>query len=373
MLLWLTIIFSVLYAALLGYYFYYWKKVPQFIPTGQAPADGFVSVIVAARNEAAHIQNLIAALQAQTLPPHQFEVIIVNDHSTDETAALVQPFTSNRFKLIVPQVSAHLSSKKKAIEAGVAAARGPLLVITDADCTPPPNWLEQMLLFYRQKGAAFIVAPVRLQTGPSLLGVFQLLDFIMLQGITAASVQAGAHSMCNGANLAYEKKAFEEVGGFAGIDKLASGDDMLLLYKIWKRYPRGIHYLKSEAAIMPTPAAPTWKPFLQQRIRWSSKATYYQDYRISAVLFFVYGFNLWFLVLLAAAIINVANWPLLAGYLAAKTIAELLLLAPAARFFGAVKQLALFPLLQPLHILYTVFIGLASRKGSYEWKGRITR
>jgi cellulose synthase/poly-beta-1,6-N-acetylglucosamine synthase-like glycosyltransferase len=373
MLLWPTLIFLVFYTALFGYYLFFWTKLPFFSTHPGTRPDGFISVIVAARNEAANIERLIAALQAQTLPLPQFEVIVVDDYSTDATAELLHRYISDRFRVTRPSVPPNQSSKKKAIEAGVQAARGPLLAITDADCVPPPRWLEQLLAFQQQRNAVFVAAPVRLQTTPTLLGIFQSLDFTMLQAITAASVQGGAHSMCNGANLAYKQSAFNEAGGFAGIDAVASGDDMLLMYKIWQKHPQGVHYLKSHAAIMPTPAMPTWQAFWQQRIRWSSKATHYQDWRVSAALYFVFGFNLWALVLVTAAIFTQISWQLPLVFLAVKTGAELLLLFPATVFFGGRRQLIFYPLLQPLHILYTIAIGFASRGRSYQWKGRTTR
>src|ERR1700741_4803978 len=110
------------------------------------------------------------------------------------------------------------------------------------------------------------------------------MDFLVLQGITGASVTKKIHSMCNGANLAYEKKIFYEVNGFAGIDHIASGDDMLLMHKIAKIYPGRIGYLKSTEAIVNTQPMATWPDFFNQRIRWASKATHYNDKRIFWVL-----------------------------------------------------------------------------------------
>lgn len=372
MLLWVTVLLVLLYALLIGYYVYFWYRVPLFVPLA-AEAMPFVSVVVAARNEAHNLPHLLQALAAQTLPALNFEIIIVDDYSIDETPHVVHQFASANVNLIYPNVPAHLSSKKKAIEAGVAAAKGPLIAVTDADCEPQPQWLELMAACYRQNGSAFIVAPVRLTAGRTFGGVFQQLDFAMLQAITAASVQAGAHSMCNGANLGYEKKVFNEVGGFRGVDRLASGDDMLLLYKIWQQHPQKIHYLKHKKAIVPTPAAATWQDFIQQRIRWSSKAAYYQDKRVSAVLFFVYFFNVWCLLLLVAALMQPGNWVYALLCLAAKTSLELLLLFPAARFYQQARLLPYFPLLQPFHVFYTVVIGLLSLQKTYEWKGRRTR
>ena len=104
-----------------------------------------------------------------------------------------------------------------------------------------------------------------------------------LQGITGASVFKKVHAMCNGANLAYQKDVFFEVGGFEGIDQVASGDDMLLMHKIQTRYPNEIMFLKSKDVIVTTRAAESLKEFINQRIRWASKADRYTDKKITAV------------------------------------------------------------------------------------------
>ena len=98
--------------------------------------------------------------------------------------------------------------------------------------------------------------------------------------------------MCNGANLAYSKAIFYAVDGFKGIDNIASGDDMLLMDKIQKQYPGSIGFLFSDNSIVQTLPMPTWKDFINQRIRWASKAGKYKDIKIIAVLVLVYLFNL---------------------------------------------------------------------------------
>lgn len=191
---------------------------------------------------------------------------------------------------------------KKAIEIAIGIASGDLIVTTDADCTAPPDWIRCLASCqYRQK-AVFIAAPVKIDAVPTLLSIFQSLDFMTLQGITGASVFKRFHSMCNGANLAYEKKVFYEVGGFKGIDNLASGDDMLLMHKIATRYPDQVFFVKSKSAIISTQASETWKSFFQQRIRWASKADKYEDKRIFAVLVLVYFLNLLILFFLVLGI-----------------------------------------------------------------------
>jgi len=191
-----------------------------------------------------------------------------------------------------------------------------------------------------------------------------------LQGITGAAVHNGFHNMCNGANLAYQKKVFYEVNGFTGIDTIASGDDMLLMHKIADRYPGKILYLKSPAAIVKTQPSKTWKEFFNQRIRWASKADRYPDKKITAVLVLVYLFNCWIPVHCILSVFYPSLFPWFIGILVAKTIVELLFLYPVAKFFNKEKLLWWFPLAQPFHILYTIVAGWLGKFGSYKWKER---
>jgi cellulose synthase/poly-beta-1,6-N-acetylglucosamine synthase-like glycosyltransferase len=347
-------------------------RVKEFQSTNNSCAVS-ISVVIAARNEKENIVRLLEALHRQTYSRNYFEVIVVDDFSTDKTSESVKPFLNDTFHLMQPNSIAAQSSKKKAIESGIQKAKGELIVVTDADCIPQQEWLQTIVSIYKKTNSVFIAAPVKLKSYPTLLSIFQSLDFITLQGITAASVTANTHNMCNGANLAYLRSAFFEVGGFSGIDKLASGDDMLLMYKIWKKYPKKLSYLKSEQAIVETEPMLTWKDFFQQRIRWSSKAGYYKDWRISSVLFFVYLFNCLFFVLLIACFFDSYYWYVLAFYLLGKIIIEIPFVYSVARFYKAQKLLLYFPFLQPLHIIYTVVVGLVSQFGTYQWKGRKTK
>ena len=336
-----------MYSLLIAYYWQSWKAISDFIPLNTT-ASTTISIIIPARNEEKNIGQLFQALQNQTYPTELFEVIVVDDHSTDGTAAIVQQFPS--VKLIQLKEDNINSYKKKAIETGIAAATGDLIVTTDADCLPGNNWLTTIAAFKTEKQSAFIAAPVVLENNNSLLQIFQTLDFLVLQGITGASVYKNAHSMCNGANLAYEKKAFQEVNGFQGIDNIASGDDMLLMHKIWKQYPDKVHYLKSKEAIVSTQPMKTWKAFFNQRIRWASKAKSYGDKRIIVVLLLVYLLNLSFLVLSVVGFFCSMYWIFLLGLWLAKTMVEFPFVYSVASFFNKKSLLKYFLFFQPLHI-----------------------
>jgi len=200
--------------------------------------------------------------------------------------------------------------------------------------------------------------------------IFQSLDFMTLQGITGASVYKKIHNMCNGANLAYEKKIFYEAGGFAEIDSIASGDDMLLMHKIQKLYPDKIGYLKSGNAIVKTQAAATVNEFINQRIRWASKADKYPDVKITIVLALVYLLNLWIIVLALVSFFYSTIFYLLVFSFFTKTFVELFFLYPVSLFFKNRKLLWWFVLAEPFHIIYTLVAGWLGKFGSYTWKGR---
>lgn len=366
----------VIYAILIEYYHKAWKQVPSFDAAVHIPHT-VISVIIPVRNEAANIPQLLDSLYGQQYPKNLYQVIIVNDHSTDNTWELLQQYITPDMWLQCVNLADHTASqqqvtahKKKAIETGIGLSQGTLIVTSDADCRFDTNWLYTIASFYEKQQAKFIAAPVKITTNRSLLSVFQSLDFITLQGITAASVYKRFHSMCNGANLAYEKNVFYEVNGFAGIDNIPSGDDMLLMHKIFRRYPDKVFYLKNEAAIVTTTPAATWKEFFHQRIRWASKADQYDDKRIFWVLLLVYLINCCFLATVIAAFWK--NIWLFFGVLLliAKILIEFPFVQAVATFFGQRTLMKYFPFLQPLHIAYTIIAGWFGKFGKYEWKGR---
>jgi cellulose synthase/poly-beta-1,6-N-acetylglucosamine synthase-like glycosyltransferase len=372
----LFFLFMVVYAVLIAYYHSAWNRLPEFVlPEKQASV--FISVIIAARNEENNIPELLQSLHAQQYPKELYEVIVIDDHSTDNTWSLLQeqPFPSMQLrplqlKEFVEETGVIASYKKKAIETGINAATGTLIVTTDADCRFDPLWLQTIAAFYEANDAKFIAAPVTFYNQRTLLSVFQSLDFLTLQGITAASVYKRFHSMCNGANLAYERSAFYEVNGFNNIDNIASGDDMLLMHKIFKQYPDKVFYLKNRHAIVTTEPVTTWKQFFHQRIRWASKADSYDDKRIFIVLLLVYLLNVCFLAGAIAAFFKTTWLGLVLLLLLAKVLIEFPFVNSVAIFFGQQKLMKYFPFLQPLHIGYTIIAGWLGKFGHYEWKGR---
>jgi len=387
----ISLVLFVFYAALIIYYAISWRSIPAFQQTtanGQLPTvnEGQlkISIIIPARNEAENIKTCLDSICNQSYPKNLYEVIVVDDHSTDDTAAIVQQYHTANIKLI--QLSQLMdggiinSYKKKAIEMAIAKSTGELIVTTDADCIVPVNWLQTIAAFYNETNASFIAMPVVYNNSNRFIEIFQSLDFMTLQGITGASVYKRMHSMCNGANLAYTKKAFDQVNGFKGIDNIASGDDMLLMHKIYKQQPDKVLFLKSKDVIVQTAPMKTTRDFFNQRIRWASKADQYDDKRIFGVLLLVYLFNVLLMLLPVLCIfknyqLSIINYQLSIlqlwlFLLIFKTIIELIFLYPVAKFFSKQQLLLYFPLAQPFHVCYTVIAGWLGKFGSYQWKER---
>ncbi len=360
------------------YYRIAWSQLPAFEPATRNPQPTtHITVIIPARNEAQNLPALLNSLEAQTYPKQFFQVLVIDDHSTDDTAAIAAQYsfvTCLSLKDFIGNDPLN-SYKKKAIEIGIQNSIGELIVTTDADCIVPKNWLTTIAAFYEEKRAVFIVMPVAINCSAKPIEIFQALDFMSLQGVTGASVHKNMHSMCNGANLAYSRQAFDAVDGFKGIDAIASGDDMLLMHKIALQYPGAVHYIRSSDVIVQTEPVHSIREFFNQRIRWASKADKYDDKRIFWVLLIVYLLNVLLLLLPIISVVSL-QWPVVfysIMLIAIKTIFELIFLYPVAQFFRKQSLLWAFPLAQPFHILYTVIAGWLGKFGSYQWKERTVR
>lgn len=371
-----SIILTTLYSLLIILYRRWFLELPRFEASSDLLPQTKFSIIIPARNEASNIDRFLFSILEQNYPNELFDVTVINDHSTDDTSQRVQLLQKKYSNLFLIELSNYLDPsftnayKKKAIEIAIAQSTGDWILTTDADCKADKAWLLQYDAYIQENQPVLVAAPVMFFNTGSFLSIFQVLDFMSLQGITAAAVGAGTHAMCNGANLAYLKAAFYEVGQFSGIDHIASGDDMLLMQKIKHNFPGKLGYLFQEKAIVQTEAMPDWKSFLNQRVRWASKADSYQDKSIFMVLLLVYLFNLSLVLLAISAFFVESGWYQLLMLLIIKTLVELSFMIPVSRFFGLSKTIGWFPIMQPFHILYTVIAGWLGKFGSYQWKGR---
>ena len=374
------LVLMIVYAVIIDGYRRSWNQIALSKNSKADPAS-HVSVVIALRNESLNVDTLLDCLSLQQYPDDLVEFILVDDFSTDDTADKIRQYKGKAARQLVfvslkeefgseTNIQAH---KKRAIEAGIKKSKGTIIVTTDADCRFGPEWLKVLISYFEEKQAGFVAAPVKISPAQGFLGIFQALDFMSLQGITGAVVSTNKMTMCNGANLVYSKQAFMEVNGFEGIDHIASGDDMLLMYKIYQKYPDRVFYLKDSSVIVETDPVKTWRGFFQQRIRWASKADRYDDKRIFKVLLLVYAINICYLILGIGSFFNSTWFFFFLLLLIAKTLIEFPFVNAVSIFFQQQSLMKYFVFLQPVHIVYTIIAGWLGKFGSFEWKGRVIK
>lgn len=377
------------YAAILRRYRHGWCALPEWkMPAGFAPTVG-VSILIPARNEAHNIGPCLHSILDNNYPPNLLEILVVDDHSTDETAAVVCQIQAALAQKGHPSLLRLLnlaeygvSGKKMALTQAVRQATMPLVLTTDADCVVGREWIRGWAAAFGLTPGGLGAGPVLFQPSSSLLQQFQALDFIGLMGITGAGIHLGFQRMGNGANMAYRKAVFEAVNGYAGNENIASGDDLFLIQKVEKQFPGSVFFLKSRETAVWTAAEPNWRAFWRQRVRWGAKNAALPEWPVRLVLLAVFLFC-WSIVLNGCWLVwalfffpqfHYGLFGVLLGQIAVKVWADWLFLREVCRFFDRTALLRQF---WPSFVLHTVYIAVVGLAGlfykEYEWKGRRTR
>jgi len=334
-----------------------------------------VSVIVAVRNEAANINTLINSLSRQDYPAHLFEIILIDDHSTDHSARLIENYMAQQNdNLLIRFISLEgtgAKGKKAALARGISDSSGELILVTDADCTAGNRWVAEMASFYSLYRPKMILGPVRMTHDGSLFAMLQTIEFASLISSAAGSCQAGFPLLANGANIAFARQAYESCGGFSGNMQYPSGDDMFLMMSIKKKFGAGsVRFIRSQEAIVNTPASPGMNSFIQQRMRWVSKSRGYTDPLLITTSIVVFLTNA---MLVAAALASVL-YPVYRDFFFflyfIKMLIDLPLMISYSHFQRTAILLWLFPFMEIVNALYTFLIGIAGNLMKYEWKGR---
>lgn len=351
-----------------------WLRIPLFKTATRVANQPYMSVIIPVRNEASTISKLLDDLNQQSYG--RFEVIVADDSSTDATAAIVQAYSQTaRFSLRLLTLTDEptLSPKKRAISQSISLAKGDLIVTTDGDCRVGPNWLTTIASFYQTTAAKLISGPVTFTDEHTIYDSLQTVEFSSLIGSGACTMALGMPTMCNGANLCYEKKVFTEVGGFAGVDHIASGDDEFLMHKIAGRYPQAVQFLKSPEAIVRTQSHQSWNAFYNQRKRWASKWQMYQSWGPTSLAVFIFVCNAAPVVALAVWLFNSMSGSTALLIIGLKVLPEFFFLRQVLLFLQKKKPVRTIPLTQLIYPFYVVFFGLAAQQKGYRWKERTLR
>ena len=413
----LLILFGSAYAILIFCFFIGWVRLPLYRDEDNPLSSSlhihevipFVSVVVAARNEAERIGPLLKALAAQDHPRDKFELLVVDDHSEDGTADVVKQWiekvalsreaspamnlkllsavahgttTSNRIATTIDNTTSNGSTiahattggKKHALSLGIHQASGEIILTTDADCLPAPGWISGMSRPFSDPAVKMVLGPVRLR-GTGMFGQLQELEFLSLMGITGGAAGLGKPVMGNGASLGFSRQAWLIAGGYASHTKYPSGDDVFLLHAVKKQRPQatspegtgnpGVQFLKDHDAIVETEAVRGLWDFFRQRGRWAGKAHGYKDPFTLLTGGVVAGFNLLLVISLGFLLVFPGtSTPWMLAAIALKALVDFLLLSATAHFFNMSVRLAWFPLLfpvYPFYVLASIIVGWARK------------
>ncbi len=332
-----------------------------------------VSVLVAARNEEITLPRLFESLQNQTYPSSQFTITVINDRSTDETAAVVEQYQkefSNLSLLTVTETPHGIAPKKNAITLGVAQTEGEIILITDADCTVPPQWIEQAVAQFQDSAVGLVQGLTgyrKIETN-SLLYKFQSIDFFSHSVVAAAGIGANVPINSNANNFAYRRTIFDSLDGYGEVSHVISGDDDLLLQRVWEEGSWNIRYMATPEAAVETDCAATFGEMIQQRRRWGSKTVYYKPLQVVllSIIFLSYLSLLGNIILLP---FTITNLPLVMVLYLIKIIGELLFLIPGSSLFNRTelrRDIWWASILQLIMVIYSVLGGVF---GTFSWKG----
>jgi cellulose synthase/poly-beta-1,6-N-acetylglucosamine synthase-like glycosyltransferase len=244
--------------------------------SGRSGSHPPVSVIVPFRDEAGNLTQLIERLEHLKISEtDKLEFLFVNDHSTDSSNNLI-PDRIQGVPVTLIQLPEGIEGKKSALASGINAASGTWIVTVDADVQISEKWLQMLLgAIDAFPGAKMLVLPVAMQS-KGAISAFWALDFQLIQAISR--IFPGAPTMCNGANLAFKKEAWERVRNDVKGSKLASGDDMFLMQAIRKRYGKeAVVDVENAELVARTQAPDTLSSGLSQRIRWARKPGIYKN------------------------------------------------------------------------------------------------
>ena len=378
----LSFVLGVSYLFIISGYLKNWRDLKYLTVKNNQDYIPFISVVVAARDEEKNITHCIQSLLKQDYPVDNYEILIVDDFSTDKTAELIKKFEASRtnLKYLSSTAKRHekiiVSYKREAIQTGINASKGKYILLTDADCIVPPSWITAFSEQFIKEDSIFISGPVVISDKKqNLLTSFQALDMIGMMVITGAGYQSGNQLLANGANMGFSKQVFNDLGGYSQFPNKASGDDMFLVHHFHHNHPKRIRFLKSLLAVVVTQPEYAIKSLLRQRIRWASKNNAYKEMNINFSLSVLFMVSLTIIVLGVLSILQASIFfPGFCVLYIFKIFSDYLLQREAIRFFNKRTLAKYFFLSQNIHTIYIAWVGImANLFPFYYWKGRKVR
>lgn len=369
----LIIVSTLLYASMVLRMRKAWISLPEAVISDFVPN---VSIVVVFRNEAQNLHHLLEDVNHLETTGNKVELVLINDGSDDNGAALIEFWKSKhnldvKVENLYARTKAH---KKEGIELGIANAKYEYVVVTDADCRLPKQWLKTMIT----------VNPKRLRCGPvsylpenhAFSGLLEL-ELMALSAMAASTISMGKPVLANAANMAYCRSLFFEVGGYRTKEakQSPSGDDIALIKQVKRKHASGVQYVKHKGAIVETRMPSTTGEFISQRIRWAGKTRF--DLFKSGAMFHISMISVYVALFVGLLLMPIFNSRLLAitwvTCFLIKFFIDRYYFKSFLTFFNKQHLLRYLPASEIFHLLYVIPIAVASLFIPYKWKGRVLK
>ena len=339
-------------------------------PQARTSAAPPVSVIVAARNESHSIANCLRALKDQEYGG-SCEVVVVDDRSTDSTAAMVAGARRDWGELRLVQIAEgegeFACPKKSALARGIAASAGEILLFTDADCEPPPSWVAATVERFGE-GVGLVAGYARPRPSRRFRHRLLALDNLAVSAMAAGSIGMGTVLACTGRNLAYRRRVYDEVEGFRAIGHLIAGDDVYFAREVARRTNWRIAYNRRPEAVVTCDAGPSsWGALLHQKLRHAAKAGHYGGAaRMLGVA--IYAFHVALLWGLAQTVLSQSVPPAFAAAWLARWAVDFILVQTFSADPVDRRLIAFLPALEFVYIPYVLLFVPIGALGWFRWR-----
>lgn len=334
--------------------------------------EQFVTVIIPFRNESDNILISLNSVACQNYPQEKFEVIYVNDSSTDDSyEKILNAEKPGNIRVIsLSEFSITKAFKKKVISYGIEHSQGEIIVTTDADCSHNKNWLRELISVF-DSSTGFISGPVGFIERGGLFSKIQSLEFAGLVLSGAGLIGIGKPIICNGANLAFRKSVYNELHGYNDQMHLSSGEDELLMQKIAAETNYSVKFCWDKDAVVFTRPNKNIHDFFQQRKRWASKGLFYKNGFLIIRLILIY---LFYLSIIAQVFLSIFFSKLflisLMLCLIPKFFLEYKILSKGIGFLFKPDLMKYFLISEIFQIFCLTIAGISGLFGNFKWKER---
>ena len=336
---------------------------------GESHEHPFVSVIIAARNERTTLGVCLSSVMDQTYLSDRYEVIVVDDRSTDGTGGVINRFSAvygNLSGISVDVVPPGVSPKKNALSLAIRKAKGEIVLQTDADCIISSGWIAGMAGRF-EAGIDMVAGVAPYIRVPGALNSFVCHEYLWNVFLSAGSIVLGSGTHASARNLGFRREAFMSVGGYGAGAQIKSGDDTLLLHRIQKKRKSAVATLPDPRSYIFTNAPTDFRAFFRQRTRHMSTGRYFAPLQVLTGCI-VYGFHILILLTLFFSVWSKAFLFFAVLSFLLKIAVDVLIIHTAKNVFGLSVDLRKYVVNEAYMILYMAVMPLVSMIIPVRWK-----